>query len=186
MNSQEDVIRLWNQFLSGDKAAFSQIYQLYIKDLTSFGFKITNKPDLISDALQELFVSLWTKRLDLPIVKHVKSYLIISLRNLLLRKIQVDQRTKIYNIDEFLVDALSSESENHSETELLSQQIRMKLDSLPTRQREILHLKYYQNLSHDEIASIMKINYQSVANLLGRAIHKLQDIWAEQPTKTTT
>lgn len=186
MNSQEDVIQLWNKFLSGDKSAFSQIYKFYVKDLTLFGFKITNKQDLINDALQELFVSLWTKRSKLPEVKHVKSYLIISLRNLLLRRIQESQKTKIYNIDEFLINALSADEETHTEAELLSQLIKTRLELLPSRQREILHLKYYQNLSHDEIAAVMNINYQSVANLLSRSIHKLQDIWAEQKTNTSS
>lgn len=180
MDSQFDASQLWDKFLSGDKSSFALIYKLYIKDLTKFGFKITKENDLLDEALQELFVSLWLKRASLAPVKHIKTYLIVSLRNLLLRKIQQAQKTQIYNIDNFLVTALSTESESDTEAELLSKQIQSAIQSLPVRQREALHLKYYQNLSHEEIATIMKINYQSVANLLGRAIHKLKDTWSEK------
>jgi len=185
MGSQVDGHQLWNKFLSGDKFAFSQLYKLYIKDLTKFGFKITKDNELLNDTLQELFVSLWNKRSNLTPVQHVKTYLIISLRNLLLRKIQQSQKTKIYSIDDFLVKSLSSESESESEAEFLTKKILTTIEQLPVRQREILHLKYYQNLSHDEISTIMNIKYQSVANLLNRAIHKLKVNWSEEKENTT-
>lgn len=184
MNSQVDASQLWDKFLLGDKSAFSLLYKIYIKDLTKFGFKITKENDILNEALQELFVSFWLKRASLPPVKNVKTYLIISLRNLLLRKIQKSQKTNIYNIDDFLVNALSSKSENESESERLSKQIQIVIEKLPFRQREILHLKYYQNLSHEEIASVMNIKYQSVANLLGRAMFKLKDVWTEKEQKS--
>ena len=52
--------------------------------------------------------------------------------------------------------------------------LKEKLNQLPDRQREVIHLRYYHNLKNDEIAEVLEMNYQSVANLLGRAIKNLR------------
>ena len=49
------------------------------------------------------------------------------------------------------------------------------LNELPPRQREIIYLKYYHNLSIQEIADVFSISYQVVANHLYRALKKLRN-----------
>lgn len=48
------------------------------------------------------------------------------------------------------------------------------LNNLPKRQREVIFLKYYNNLSIKEIEDIMSISYQGVVNKLHRAIKNLK------------
>ena len=52
--------------------------------------------------------------------------------------------------------------------------LKEKLNQLPDRQREIIHLRYFHNLKNEEIAEILEMNYQSVSNLLYRAIKNLK------------
>ena len=49
------------------------------------------------------------------------------------------------------------------------------LNGLPKRQKEAIYLKYYSGLKAKEIAKIMNINYQSVINLLFKAIKSLKE-----------
>lgn len=48
------------------------------------------------------------------------------------------------------------------------------MSRLSDRQREIIHMKYLQELDYDEIARIMDLNYQSARNLVNRAITALR------------
>ena len=48
------------------------------------------------------------------------------------------------------------------------------VDSLTKRQKEAIHLKFYANLSYDEIAGMMKISTDSIYNLISKAINTLQ------------
>ncbi|MEM8523267.1 MAG: sigma-70 family RNA polymerase sigma factor [Bacteroidota bacterium] len=48
------------------------------------------------------------------------------------------------------------------------------LNELPTRQREVIYLKYYNNLSSKEIAEVMEISQQGVLNTLYKAFKKLR------------
>ena len=50
------------------------------------------------------------------------------------------------------------------------------LDELSPRQREIIYLRFYQNLSYEEIADIMDLNYQTSRNLLYKAIRSLRGL----------
>jgi len=49
---------------------------------------------------------------------------------------------------------------------------------LPARQREVIFLKYYNNLSYEEIAGIMGIEQDSVYKLTYKALEKLQKLFA--------
>lgn len=59
----------------------------------------------------------------------------------------------------------------------LSSKINSYFSLLTSRQRECLFLRFYQDLSNDEIAQIMGINKQSVSNLLARSISILKENW---------
>jgi RNA polymerase sigma-70 factor (ECF subfamily) len=52
------------------------------------------------------------------------------------------------------------------------------LQKLSRRQKEIIYLKYYQELSYAEVCDIMDINYQIARNLLYQSIKVLKKIMA--------
>lgn len=45
---------------------------------------------------------------------------------------------------------------------------------LSPRQKEIIYLKYYQNLSYTQLEEVMSINYQVARNLLHQAMKMLK------------
>jgi RNA polymerase sigma-70 factor (ECF subfamily) len=47
---------------------------------------------------------------------------------------------------------------------------------LSSRQREAIFLKYYQEMSYEQICEVMDINYQSVRNLISKGIIELKRI----------
>ena len=57
-------------------------------------------------------------------------------------------------------------------------EVQVKLDKamaqLSDRQKEIIHMKYYQQMEYEEIARIMDLNYQSARNLVNRALMVLR------------
>jgi len=157
-----------------DKAAFECLYRRHINTLFNFGLKLTKDRELIKDTLQELFTEFWNKRARLKEVEYVKIYLIKSFRYKLLRAISQANKTQFYILEDVfdeISDINVGEKERAAEREKI---LRQQLARLPDRQREIIHLRYFQNLNHEEIADILNINYQSVSNLLYRALVKLR------------
>ena len=53
------------------------------------------------------------------------------------------------------------------------------LGQLSNRQKEIIYLKFYQELNYDEVSEIMNINYQVARNLLHQAIKAMRKILSQ-------
>ena len=66
--------------------------------------------------------------------------------------------------------------ENESQQEQQSK-ISYFLKQLPDRQREILYLRFYQDLRVEEIAQLLQIKPQSVSNIIQRALLNLRQHW---------
>lgn len=173
-NTKDDA--LWVKFLAGEKRAFELIYRKYARILFAYGSKISFDNTIVKDAIQELFIHLWDKKDSLKSVQNVKVYLLKSLRNKLYRTL--DKKEKFNNLD-CIETKLSNPSIQESIIleELKKEQLlklHYHLQQLPTRQREVVHLKYFQNLKNPEIAELLDINYQSVANILHRGLNNLK------------
>ncbi len=174
-------IELWQAFKTGDKEAFSIIYKQNIDDLLSYGYRITSDRQLIRDSIQDLFLNLWQTRMNLNDTDSIRFYLYRSLRNKIIGDIRKNNHTKIdsTNLFEDIIGALSIEDDLIELEQLSEQLIKLKraIQKLPKRQQEIIQLRFYHDFSFDEIAEIMKINNQSVRNLLHRAISELRQFF---------
>lgn len=165
---------LWDLLRCGNRKAFSILYQRHIQSLLHFGLKLTTDRELIKDTLQELFVEFWNKRTTLSAVKHVKVYLFQAFRYKLLRAIQQANRSEIYELEDLTAEMTAEEIIENEITLERQRILKAKLEQLPERQREVIYFRYYQNLKNEDIATILNINYQSVNNLLYRAVKNLK------------
>ena len=77
-------------------------------------------------------------------------------------------------VGEFSIEAqiIQRETDEH-QLKKLSQ----VLNKLTKREREVIYLKFYQEMDYEQIAALMSINYQSVRNLIHTAISQLKKAW---------
>jgi RNA polymerase sigma-70 factor (ECF subfamily) len=179
--TKEQEQTLWKDMISGNKKSFEDLYNQYFQALINYGFRITKNENLIEDAVQELFISIWNNRTNLSEVNEVKFYLFRSLKNRILRQLEKDIFDKSEDVDVYL-DFLISISEEQKKID--SEQINTNLDTLqraiahlPLRQQEVINLKYYHDFTLDEIAKLMDVNKQSVSNLLFRSYAILRKLF---------
>ena len=173
--TRQNEEQLWRSLQEGDVASFEIIYQNYANSLLAYGLKITTQQEIVNDALQDVFIHIWQKREFLPAVSNIRAYLLKSLRNRVIRILE----SRNLNEDSTQPNHAVQESFEHQLVleELADEQLSRVYQSihhLPTRQREVIHLKYFQNFSTEEIASLLNINYQSVSNLLYKGIQKMR------------
>lgn len=171
---------LWEAFKNGDLAACEQIFRFYYRDLYGYGLKLSGRPGLVKDCIQELFLTLWDRREHLGAAYSIKAYLLASLRRVLLKKLKQDRKKtelRQSNIGiQFSVEELIIQDEQDSHQRRILYQA---LERLPDRQKEVLYLKYFNGMSYDEIEEILSINYQSIHNHMYRAVTRLRAIMKE-------
>jgi RNA polymerase sigma factor (sigma-70 family) len=176
-NKQEQHVLLWNSFKRGDWEAYTRLYHAYYRLLNNYGHKFTKDVNLIEDSVHDLFVTLWTNRNNLGNPLSVKNYLYKSIRNILLKKIKIASR--IFHLEEdnesipFVV-SFDHQLISNEEEKRLQQTINEVLNKLPSRQQEIIFLRFYESLSYEEAADIMGIHVSSAYKLLYKALENVQ------------
>lgn len=175
--SQEQI--LWNRFREGDEVAFTQLSKQFYKTLVHYGGKFTSNSQIIEDAIQDLLIKLWLRRASLTQVASVKFYLLRAFRNQLFKTLQIfkavpleENFDSIHFEDSSEISFIAEESSKN-----MLQKVSSSLQQLPERQREILYLRFYQDLRVEEIAQLLQIKPQSVSNTIQRALVTLRDNW---------
>lgn len=175
-----DESKTWNNFKRGDKEAFSLIYNRYVNVLYNYGRKIANNKVLIEDCIQDLFFELWERKEKLSNTDSIKYYLMKALRIKILKELknqskflESDKLPDYYDFN--LISSREAEIVNGQFSEEQKNRISAAMSKLSKRQKEALFLRYYEDFSFGDIASIMSINHQSVHNLIYRAIGVLRE-----------
>lgn len=176
-HAKEDIL-LWEAFRNGDRDAFATLFRRYYDGLYRYGGKFIDNSSQLEDSIQELFVELWQSKSRAPVTS-VRAYLLKSLKYKILKTyrrrrsflpIGDDQGVFEWSHEDQLI---AGERDAESSKKVLD-----ALDKLSNRQKEIVYLKYFQNLSYEEICEVMNINYQVARNLLYQAIKSLKTLLA--------
>lgn len=175
MNTAKGDILLWEAFRQGDREAFATLFRTHYELLFRYGGKFTTNPNVLEDCIQELFIELWQAKTRTPVVS-VRAYLLKSLKYKLLKAYRKSRNIVPLDDEESAFEwsheqVLIADEEDEEK----KRRVRKALDTLTGRQKEIVYLKYYQNLSYDEVGEIMNINYQVARNLLYQAIKSLKN-----------
>lgn len=175
-----DDAALWTAFRKGDEKALVSIFDRFTKLLYNYGYKIVGEEDVVKDAIQDLFIELWKNRATLGDTTSIKFYLFKSLRRKLVRistknrrslmvRFRAEHEKETLPSPEFLLIAEQTSEEER-------QKIMTLLGNLTKRQREAIFLRYFEELSYDQIAVIMDMSKQAVYNLVSRSIEQLRNI----------
>ena len=176
MNESQDIA-LWDALKQGDRESLGQLFRKYYEPLFRYGSKLTTNESLLEDCIQELFTELWLSKSRTE-VRSVKAYLFKSLKYKLFRMLQQKPAVKAGENPHELLFELSHVDFliNQEEQKEKSVRVLEALDKLSSRQKEIIYLKFYQELSYEEVTEIMNINYQVARNLLYSSIKSLREM----------
>lgn len=166
---------LWKDFQAGSQKAYAVIYQQHFFYLLDYGRKITSNRELIRDAIQDLFLELWNNRSNLAIATNIRGYLSSALKYKLYRKLGKTTLSEGSGTIDIIVS--SQESKWIEEEICLERRVRIHqalLQLLTPRQREAIQLRFYQELTNEEIAATMHISREAVYNAVSKALKVLR------------
>ena len=126
------------------------------------------------DAVQELYLKLWSGKDALSVIRNPKGYGLRVLRNLCLDRIR---RSRKMETPAVLPEPEwpGRQDEAVDEKERLAK-VLDAIKSLPDRQREVLTLRTLDGLSYEEIAERTGMNQLTLRVLLSQARRKLKNV----------
>ncbi|GEP88528.1 DNA-directed RNA polymerase sigma-70 factor [Chitinophaga terrae (ex Kim and Jung 2007)] len=175
----QDERDIWDAFRSGDESSLQVIFDKYYFPLFNYGHRFSADNHLIEDALQELFVKLWKNRDSIKETGSVKNYLYKSFRRVLLRLLDARQRKYTFSVFDEWPELEQELAYDHTiisreRLENIRRNLKAALEKMTPRQREIIHLRYYEEMEYDEIAALMQLSVSSTYKLLYKAIDTLR------------
>lgn len=177
----ESPEQLWLQFRQGDETAFRQLHQQHIRHLLNYGLRMHGSLSAVEDCIQDVFVELWQYRHGLVQPTSVRFYLLKALRNRLRAQYRRDQPF-VSGWDDDGEQAgqnrLPFDTEPSAEEQLIALDIdaerkaliHQTLQALSARQREIVYLRYFNDLTYEQICEVMQINYQTARSQIYTAL----------------
>ena len=169
-----DETKHWETLKSGNINSLQELYNLHISGLYAYGMVLCQDADKVKDCIHDLFLNIWNNRQGFTIPTSGKAYLMVSLRHKIFDRGSKRDQLTVPLEDYTLEPELSSDAEDQWIKGEEEAEMQLKLDlamaRLSDRQKEIIHMKYYQQMEYEEIARVMDLNYQSARNLVNRAL----------------
>ena len=157
----------------GNNSAFDVLLNRYKKNIHSYIFYIVRNQDLTEDIFQETFlkVIMTIKQGRYTDNGKFKAWITRIAHNLIIDNFRQERNENTISNDDVEVDLLNDMKlcDTNIEDEIVQDQvfadIKKLVNHLPDNQREVLEMRYYQDMSFKEIADLTGV---SINTALGR------------------
>ena len=168
-----DDSTLFERITRHDAEAFGIVMRRYAGALYAFAFRIVGDTLAAEDIVQDLFATMWEKKMRFLSLPSFRTYLYNSIRNASLNYL------KHQNVESLYLEHLANtyreiiEEEDTNEEEVYRLLFRA-IDKLPTRCREIF-LLHMDGKKNEEIATALGISIETVKTQKKRAIQFIKE-----------
>jgi RNA polymerase sigma-70 factor (ECF subfamily) len=168
--------RLMARLRNGDADALDRLMDRHWGHIVAYLERTADVPDVAQDIAQDVFLRLWQQRVDWQPIGSLRSFLFSVARHLLLNQ---DKRRwrEVRHLPSYRAELERRNQETPGES-LERAELRAAVDravaSLPRGRREVFVLARIHGLSYKEIADVMEISPQTVANQLSAAVAELR------------
>lgn len=164
-----------------EKDEFKKVWLPLSDSFYKAAFHMLKSESDAQDAVQDLFIRLWNSRSTLDKVNSPSAYGMAMLRNICidrLRRSQADQAKGMVRAD----TAADIASDETAEEAMVSREKLQALEAgiakLPQTQREVFIMRFYRQMSYDEISAETGLSYINVRVMINRARNFLKKAMA--------
>jgi RNA polymerase sigma-70 factor (ECF subfamily) len=183
-----DDLQLWERTRAGDAEAFGDLYERHARAVQTYCLWRTADLPAAEDATATVFLEAWRKRRRLTLSTDSAAPLLLGIANNVVRRQWRSQRRhrealeRIGNVGQAPGDL---EAEAIARVDAI-QQVRdggEAIRQLPRREREVLALLAWSDLSYGEIAEALALPIGTVRSRIARARDRLGDAFPD-PTES--
>jgi RNA polymerase sigma-70 factor, ECF subfamily len=177
--SEADLTRLLSQVRAGDSDAWGQLYREYAPAIFRFCRRVLPAREDAEDATTEVFMKVRQKLGTYDSSRPFTAWLYKVASNHCwdtLRRRRIRQDLETGDVETLPLEHPDPGQLERLQAEHTSKEVRAGLARLPDRARMALVLRYYSDMSYDEIADTLGVRRAFVGVLLLRARHQLRDV----------
>jgi RNA polymerase sigma-70 factor (ECF subfamily) len=174
--------QLVENYLEGDENSFNEIVNRYLKLIYNFAYRLVGNQKEAEDISQEIFLKVWKNLKKFNAKKSFRTWIFSIAKNTCidhLRK-RKDVPMSAFDNDDggnVIEDTLVDEELKPDEIFALSQNklnVEKIMEILTIVQKEVIVLKYMNEMSLSEVAEVMKIPIDTAKSHHRRALQKMR------------
>jgi RNA polymerase sigma-70 factor (ECF subfamily) len=175
-NSPNIDFPLLQALANDDEQAFKALYQKYHQKLFYFIFNFTRSQEAAEDAIQEVFVKVWSERKNLAAISNFNAWIFRIARNHVFNGLKrMAHETLI--LTEI---AKSMQGEQEDVYSLLNYKdihavLKAGMNELPPQQQLVMQLSREEGLKYEEIGQRLKISPLTVKKHAAQALQYLRE-----------
>lgn len=160
-----------------DENAFRQLYDWYLPKVYGYILKKTGHRETAEDIIADTFMKAFAN-IDRYEYKGVSfgAWLYRIATNSLVDHYRKNKKYSGVDIDEMLDLAGNDEADNLALSNENKKQVEKIMNKLPQREKTVLELKFFAELSNQEISQVLEISVGNVGVILYRALKKCQKL----------
>lgn len=160
----------------GSLNAFVELFERHWQKLFVVARTRLDDEDDSKDCVQEIFVTIWTKKEHLSIPLSVQAYLHTAVKNRVLNMLhsRVLRRNHIHS---YLKEIETSQDLDHGSNDFdeMVAIVETEIAGMPEQMRKIYLLSRQENLSGLQIAEQLSLSHQTVRNQIGNAMKRIRE-----------
>jgi len=157
-----------------DREAFEILYHRYVRSIFGLAMRRLRDRQRAEDAVQEMFAAVWRSAGSYrPERGPAAPWLYAVARNAVVDRLRVRADVPGDPPDVVAVEPGPAEQ---AESSYVSWRVHRALESLPTKERDVLELAYWSGLSQSEVASFLDIPLGTVKTRTRSALARLAEI----------
>lgn len=177
--SDTELVKVLSLVRAGDADAWGELYRRYAPAIFRFCRRALPTREDAEDATMEIFMKVRQKIGTFDSSRPFTAWLYKVASNHcwdMLRRRRVRQDLETEDVEALPLEHPEPSQLERLQAEHTSEEVRSGLEKLPDRARMALVLRYFAEMSYDEIADTLGVRRAFVGVLLLRARHQLRDI----------
>lgn len=167
---------LFCEIIAGSQNAFEQIYKIYHKGLYHNLRKLIGNDEIAKEILQDVFLKIWEKRVEINPDKSFGAYLFRIGQNMAMDFYRREKRSKMLlkSLTLLITEVIEQPLENEisvDEEEIL----RLAIAKLPPQRRRIFVLCKLDGKSYQEVSQLLGISVSTISDHLVKAFKAVKN-----------
>ncbi|MFN7280803.1 MAG: RNA polymerase sigma factor [bacterium] len=158
-----------------DSRAYDALFRRHWKRIYSVARDLLKSDHLAEEAVQEVFLKVWSARAELVAIRSFENWLFIIARNHIYNTLRRKMREKSFL--SMLSESFGIRQTGPEEMLQVKERARLLDDmirQLPPQQQVVLRMAHQADMSYEHIGEMMGISRNTVRNHLARAVQTLR------------
>jgi len=178
MQNEKDVIAGLQR---GDPYAVADVFNRFYEALRTYGTRFTDSKQDIEDSISDTFEVLMKRRALFKSFENIKASLYVTFRNRLFNLLKSNNRRATIHKTFYDRTANQADEELNARIENFLSKLPDFLEALSPRERQVVELKMYEDLTDQQIADRLGISVNNVYTLKSSAIKVLKNMLDQEP-----